>query len=160
MSIEIISADLSNTAHTSVFMTLLDAYAKDPMGGGIGLSEFTKGNLVDALKQRPYIVVLLAMKDKQAVGFLNAIEGFSTFACRPLMNVHDVFVLPEYRGQGISKQLFCAIESDARSKHCCKMTLEVLEGNQIATSAYRSFGYQPFSLDPTLGNTFFWEKKL
>jgi ribosomal protein S18 acetylase RimI-like enzyme len=160
MSIQIIRADLDNSHHAKALISLLEAYAQGPMAGSVGLTEFTKKNLIAELNKRPYIVVLLAMEKEQVVGFLNAIEGFSTFACRPLMNIHDVFVLPKYRGQGIATQLFQSIENHAQSKGCCKMTLEVLEENTIAQSAYRNFGYQPSNLDLRLGNTFFWEKKL
>ena len=34
-----------------------------------------------------------------AVGLVNCIEGFSTFACRPLVNVHDVVVRESHRGR-------------------------------------------------------------
>jgi GNAT superfamily N-acetyltransferase len=105
-------------------------------------------------------MVLLAFKQKQAIGFLNAIEGFSTFACQSVMNIHDVFVLQEYRGQGISKQLFQAIEDHAAANNCSKMTLEVLAGNTLAQSAYTNFGYGAPNSSTALGDTFFWEKKL
>jgi ribosomal protein S18 acetylase RimI-like enzyme len=39
---------------------------------------------------------------------------------------------------------------------CCKLTLEVLEGNTIAQSAYKSCGYS----DPKMGRAMFWQKKL
>jgi len=39
------------------------------------------------------------------VGLVNCFEGFSTFACRPLVNVHDVAVLGSYRGRCIAQFL-------------------------------------------------------
>ena len=63
------------------------------------------------------------------VGLVNAIEGFSTFACRPLVNVHDVVVLPGHRGRGIAARLFAEVEAIARERGACKLTLEVLDGN-------------------------------
>lgn len=156
MSIQITIADLLNPEHAQAFITLLDTYAKDPMGGGKGLSTFVKENLPTELNKRDNAIVLLAFDNKKPVGLLNAIEGFSTFSCKPLMNIHDVSVVMEYRGRGISKLLFETIEKHAISKGCCKMTLEVLAINTVAKSAYTQFGYT----ESSLGNTHFWTKNL
>jgi ribosomal protein S18 acetylase RimI-like enzyme len=43
---------------------------------------------------------------------------------------------------------------------CCKMTLEVLEGNVVAQAAYKSCGFASYELDPRMGKAMFWEKKL
>ena len=41
-----------------------------------------------------------------------------------------------------------------------KLTLEVLEGNSVAQSAYRAFGFEGYELDPQMGKALFWQKKL
>ena len=38
-------------------------------------------------------------------GLLNCMEGFSTFAARPLLNIHDCCVATAFRRQGISSQM-------------------------------------------------------
>ncbi len=43
---------------------------------------------------------------------------------------------------------------------CCKMTLEVLEGNVAAQAAYQSCGFAGYELDPCMGKALFWKKKL
>jgi hypothetical protein len=40
------------------------------------------------------------------------------------------------------------------------VTLEVLEGNQIAKNAYIKFGFAGYELDPKMGKALFWEKPL
>lgn len=155
----IIKADLTNTAHGSAFVELLNQYALDPMGGGQALSDYTKQNLVKELKERPGMHILLAFDGNTPVGLATCIEGFSTFQCRPLMNIHDMTVAAEHRGRGISKQLLRAAEDLAREKGCCKLTLEVLEGNKIAKAAYTSFGFEGYELDPKMGKALFMEKK-
>ena len=42
----------------------------------------------------------------------------------------------------------------------CKMTLEVLEGNKAAQSAYSKYGFRGYELDPKMGKALFWEKVL
>jgi ribosomal protein S18 acetylase RimI-like enzyme len=71
-----------------------------------------------------------------------------------------VVVAEKYRGLGLSKRLLAAVEELAGRLGCCKLTLEVLEGNSIAQAAYRSLGFDAYQLDPSLGKALFWEKKL
>jgi GNAT superfamily N-acetyltransferase len=153
-------ADLNKPAHASAVVHLLNAYAQDPMGGGEPLSDFTQANLVSEMAKRPTIHVVLAFVDGNPAGLINCIEGFSTFACKPLLNIHDVVVLADYRGQGISSQLLQKAEEIAKSLGCCKLTLEVLEGNQPAQAAYIANGFAGYQLDPQIGRAMFWQKKL
>ena len=158
--IEILEANLLNPVHAKAIVQLLDEYAREPMGGGQPLSEAVKTNLPMALSKRSNAYVILALDGNKPAGLAICFEGFSTFACRPLLNIHDVMVSARYRGQGISKRLLEQAEVIARRLDCCKLTLEVLEGNSIAQSAYRSVGFDSYQLDPTRGRALFWEKKL
>jgi GNAT superfamily N-acetyltransferase len=153
-------ADLSNTVHAQAIVYLLNEYAKDPMGGGAELSEFVKANLVSEMAKRPIAHVVIAFVNGRPAGLANCIEGFSTFACKPLLNIHDMVVLAEYRGQGISSQLLKKAEAIAESLGCCKLTLEVLEGNKTAQAAYIANGFAGYELDPVMGRAMFWQKKL
>ena len=94
------------------------------------------------------------------VGLINCVEGFSTFTGQPLLNVHDIVVLESCRRQGIAGALLAHVESVARDRGCCKLTLEVLEGNQGARQAYENFGFAAYQLDPAMGRALFMEKKL
>ncbi|SRR5690554_1698170 len=160
MHLEILQVDYSNPDHCQDWIGLLDAYAQDPMGGGQPLSPFAKANLAGALAKRPDALSLLAYVEGQAVGLVNCFEGFSTFACKPLLNIHDVVVLKDYRGLGISRQLLARVEAIARERGCCKLTLEVLEGNRVARQAYEGYGFKGYELDPAMGQALFLEKPL
>lgn len=158
--VKITNADLSNPSHAEALVFLLNEYAKDEMGGKTPLSDFAKQNLVPTLQKRPGIHVILAYIESKPVGLTICLEGFSTFACKPLLNIHDIVVLAEYRGRGISKQLLSKAEEIALRLGCCKLTLEVLEGNTIAQAAYRACGFAGYELDPKNGKALFWQKKL
>jgi ribosomal protein S18 acetylase RimI-like enzyme len=146
--------------HARAIVELLDSYAQDPMGGGEPLSAAVRRDLVAELRRRPWVVTLLALEAERPVGLLIAMEGFSTFAARPLLNIHDVAVLPEQRGRGIGRALFREIEKVALKRGCCKLTLEVLSGNQSARRLYTHLGFRPYQLDPGLGEAQFWEKPI
>lgn len=155
-----IEADLSNPEHAQAYLALMSHYASDPMGGNQDLSDFAKQNLVQALLKRNDVFIVLVFKDKQPAALLTAIEGFSTFACQPLLNIHDVVVHKDFRGQNLTTLLFAEVERIARSRDCCKITLEVLEGNEIAKKAYQKQGFSGYQLDPEFGNAIFWTKAL
>ena len=158
--IDIVKADLSLPAHAEATIQLMDAYALDPMGGGQGLSNYVKANLLAELAKRKSAHVILAFVDAKPAGLIICLEGFSTFACKPLLNIHDAMVALPYRGKGLSKLLLQKAEAIALDLGCCKLTLEVLEGNHIAQAAYTSFGFSGYELNPQMGKALFWEKKL
>ena len=158
--IKVFQADLTNESHAKALITLLNAYALDPMGGGKALSDYTKDNLANTILERSDTTVILAFDGDKPAGLLNCIEGFSTFACLPLLNIHDVYVDTDFRGKGVAKMLFQAVEELAKDKGCCKLTLEVLDGNKPAKEAYLKFGFKSYELDPETGKALFWEKKL
>ena len=106
------------------------------MGGSAELSDFCKQNLVSSLAKIPHAYVFLCFVDKSPAGIAICFETFATFACAPLLNIHDFAVHPSFRRRGISQLLMDAIEAFAREKKCCKLTLEVLEGNTAAQAAY------------------------
>jgi GNAT superfamily N-acetyltransferase len=156
----ILIADLSLSSHADAVVYLLNEYAKDDMGGGSELSDFAKENLISELKRRKNIYAFIAFVDQNPVGLAICMEGFSSFACKPLLNVHDMVVVPEYRGRGISKRLLAKVEEMAKGMGCCKLTLEVLGGNKIAQAAYRAFGFEGYELNPKTGKALFWQKKI
>ena len=158
--IKIIQADLTNSNHAEALVYLLNRYALDPMGGGEGLSDFTKDNLAKEILKRTDITVILAFDGDKPAGIINCIEGFSTFKCKPLINIHDVYVDADSRGKRIATKLLQAAEDLAIEKHCCKITLEILEGNEPAKLAYLKFGFASYELDPKMGKAMFWEKNL
>jgi ribosomal protein S18 acetylase RimI-like enzyme len=147
-------------------VSVLDAYARDPMGGASPLSEFARTNLVCALAARPQAFSVLAFSELDAivgeipVGLVNCIEGFSTFACRPLVNVHDLAVLPDYRGQRIAEKMLSLVEEIAIERGACKLTLEVLAGNASAIKLYARMGFSSYQLDPAMGQAQFLQKWL
>lgn len=158
--IHVIKADLNDPQHGAAILAMLDAYASDPMGGGKGISPFVRKNLIAELRKRPAIHVLLAFEGEQVAGFANCIEGFSSFACKALLNIHDFAVAPSFRGRGVGKQLMQAVEACAHALDCCKITLEVLEGNSVARSLYKSCGFIDYELDPAAGKAMFMHRLL
>ncbi len=155
LNIDIVKCDLHNPHHADAFLKLTAAYMADPMGGGEPWTNAQREKLVNDLKRNPASLILLAKVKGQFVGLCTCFYAYSTFMVRPLINVHDIFVVESYRKNGIGKKLLNAVEEIAREKECGKITLEVRKDNLDARDLYRSLGFhdEPHSM-------FFWTKKI
>jgi ribosomal protein S18 acetylase RimI-like enzyme len=153
-------ADYADPRDAAELVMLLDAYARDPMGGGAPLCRETREAVVPGLAATPGAFSLIARLDGRAVGLANCFTGFSTFAAEPLVNVHDMGVLPAYRGRGIGRALLQTVEREAIRRGASKVTLEVLSRNERAKGLYLALGYGDYQLDPAAGHALLWQKKL
>jgi len=160
MNIETLKVDYSNQSQAADLCYLLNEYAKDPMGGGEALPDMVLNNIANELAKLPHALSIICYIDKKPAGLINCFEAFSTFNCKPLINIHDVVVLEEYRGNGLSQKMLLEVESIAKQKGCCKLTLEVLTKNEAAKSSYKKFGFSDYVLDSSAGTAVFWQKLL
>lgn len=158
--IDVRQVDYRHDRDRRALLEVLDAYSRDPMGAGHPLDEDVRARLCDDLSAFAGAVSFLAWAGEVPVGLINGFLGYSTFKARPLMNVHDIAVIPQWRGQGVGKQLLRALQDHAREQGCCKLTLEVLSGNERARQAYLKFGFEDYALDPDAGTAMFMQKWL
>jgi GNAT superfamily N-acetyltransferase len=155
-----IRADLALPEHQAATLTLLNAYAMDPMGDGKPLSESARANLIPGLRQHPTTLVFLAYSAGEPVGLAICFRGFSTFAARPLVNISDYFVLPSHRGRGLGRLLLGTIEQHALELGCCRLTLEVQEHNHHAKRVYSAAGFSQATYVPEAGGSLYLSKSL
>jgi ribosomal protein S18 acetylase RimI-like enzyme len=156
----VVDADLSNPDHADAIVGQLDAYARDPVANGCGLSDSVKEDLVPGLRDHPGTRVFLAYRGARPVGVAVCFLGFSTFAARRLLNLHDLAVEPGERGAGVGGLLLARVEERARDLGCCKITLEVQENNARALKLYTRFGFHAYELASEAGRALFWQKRL
>ena len=130
------------------------------MGDGAPLSAKVRARLVSGLRGHPTTLIFLAYSGGEAVGIATCFLGFSTFRGRPLLNVHDLAVLPTHRGCGIARRLLEAVERKARALDCCKVTLEVLENNATARRLYARVGFSQATYLELSGGALFYTKRL
>lgn len=89
---------------------------------------------------RPYAEALLAWVDGQSVGMALFFHNFSTFLMKPGIYLEDIFVYPEYRGQGIGKALLVHLGKLALARGCGRFEWSVLDWNTPAIAFYQSMG--------------------
>jgi len=142
--ITITEARFDDPSHIQGLIDVLDSYATDPVGGGTPLPPGVRERLPSLLQDHPTTVILLAMHGAHTVGIAVCFVGLSTFRARPVLNIHDLAVIPERRGQGIGHRLLQAAEREAARLGCCKITLEVQNSNLHARRIYERFGFEDF----------------
>ncbi|HTQ36921.1 MAG TPA: GNAT family N-acetyltransferase [Steroidobacteraceae bacterium] len=142
MNVTVRRADFAAPADADAILRLVDAYARDPRGGGAPLPPEVRRRLVPGLAAHPAAHAWLACAADEAAGVCIAFTGYSTFSARPLLNIHDLAVLPAQRGRGIGRALLAAAEEFARATGCCKLTLEVQEDNLPARRLYEYCGFR------------------
>jgi ribosomal protein S18 acetylase RimI-like enzyme len=158
--IRVVEADLKLPAHQKAVLAMIDVYARDPMGETKPLDPDVRARLIPGLQNHPTTVVSLAFHGDQAVGAAVCFIGFSTFAAKPLINIHDFVVLSSLRGKGVGRSLLEAIEGKARELGCCKLTLEVMDNNHRALRIYEAAGFARYALQKGSGTAIFMSKPL
>jgi ribosomal protein S18 acetylase RimI-like enzyme len=142
MNLHVREADFDDERDVDGFIAVLDSYASSAIGGGRALAADVRERVVPMLRAHPTSLVLLALHDDERVGIAVCFFGLSTFRARPLLNIHDLAVLPQYQGKGVGPALLEAVQERARDKGCCNLTLEVLDDNERARAVYRRFGFE------------------
>jgi ribosomal protein S18 acetylase RimI-like enzyme len=158
--IRIVEADLNLRAHQEAVLAMVDAYSRDAMGDGKPLDQTVRTQLIPGLRRHPTTLIFLAFDGDQPVGAAVCFIGFSTFAAKPLINIHDFVVLPTSRGKGIGRRLLEGVEAKARELGCCKLTLEVMDKNDQAVRMYQAAGFERYALQAEAGAAIFMSKPL
>jgi ribosomal protein S18 acetylase RimI-like enzyme len=160
MSIRIVEADLSLAEHQEAVLAMVDAYSRDAMGNGKPLDQDVRTRLIPGLRRHPTTLIFLAFDGVQPIGAAVCFIGFSSFAAKPIINIHDFVVLPASRGKGVGRRLLEAVEAKARELGCCKLTLEVMDKNHQAIRMYQAAGFERYSLQEEAGVAIFMSKPL
>jgi GNAT superfamily N-acetyltransferase len=91
--------------------------------------------LTDRMSQNESIVYI-CKKGGVATGFTQLYPLFSSTRMKRLWLLNDLFVGPEYRGQGMSVALIDAAKEHAVETGACGVSLETDKGNLIGNSLY------------------------
>jgi GNAT superfamily N-acetyltransferase len=89
---------------------------------------------------RPAAECVLAFADGVPAGFALFFTNYSTFLAQPGLYLEDLFVAPEFRGQGIGQALLRHLARLANQRGCGRMEWSVLDWNQPAIDFYESLG--------------------
>lgn len=94
---------------------------------------------------RVYAEVILGCLDQEPVSYAMFSYHFSTLFGRPTLYLVDLFVMPEFRQQGIGQNLLAHLAKIAREQNCCRIEWSVLEWNSAAIRLYQKIGAKELS---------------
>jgi len=125
------------------------------MGNGKPLPNDVQASLIEGLRAHSTTLVWLARRSGFPIGLAICFVGFSTFAAKPILNLHDLFVREEMRGHGVGPMLLDAIANKTRAIGGCKVTLEVQRGNHRARKVYAASGFRGAIYEEEAGDVLF-----
>ncbi len=92
---------------------------------------------------RPGAEVVIGYADQKPAGFALFFHNFSTFLGRPGIYLEDLYVKPEFRGNGFGQQLLSYLAKLAKERNCGRLEWWVLDWNESAIKFYKSLGAIP-----------------
>jgi GNAT superfamily N-acetyltransferase len=98
-------------------------------------------------------VIYIAEENQKLVGFTQLYPQFSSTRMRRSWLLNDLYVLEEYRGRGISKQLIEAAKQLAKETNSAGLLLETEKTNIIGNQLYPSAGF----IINNLTNFYWWD---
>lgn len=102
--------------------------------------EITEAQLAeDGFGDEPKFRALIAEWEGRPAGYAFCTDFYSTWTGRQIF-LEDLFVRPEFRGNGIGKSLMAEVAKIARAEKCSAMRWEVLGWNQPAIDVYKAIG--------------------
>jgi len=110
-----------------------------------------KSFLAGRILQKESIIYLAKAENGEAVGFTQCYPLFSSTRMKRLWLLNDLFVHPEFRGQGISKLLIGRVQELAQQTNAAGVLLETEKSNDIGNKLYPQTG---FHLEEN--NFYFW----
>jgi len=87
-----------------------------------------------------FVEVLVAVFDKEIVGYALFFKNFSTFLGKPGIYLEDLYVKLEMRSKGIGKALLDKIISIAKERNYGRVEWSVLDWNESAIEFYKKIG--------------------
>ncbi len=84
--------------------------------------------------------VIFAMVNEKEVGFALFFHNFSTFLGRAGIYLEDLYVRPEYRGNGYGKAILNQLAKIAVERGCGRLEWWCLDWNKPSIDFYRSLG--------------------
>lgn len=103
----------------------------------------TEELLEEWLFEKEKAEVLFAVKDGEEIGFALFFHNFSTFLGRAGIYLEDLYVKPEYRGNGYGKALLQELARIALERGCGRLEWWCLDWNQPSIDFYLAMGAKP-----------------
>ena len=99
-------------------------------------AEAKKRLRTDCLSDKPKYKAFIGKIGDKSISYVIYFFTYSTFLAMPTLCIEDIFVLEEYRGQGIGKKMFDNCREIAKRAKCGRIEFTVLKWNKTAQEFY------------------------
>jgi len=93
--------------------------------------------------KHPAAEVIIASVGDAPAGFALFFHNYSTFLAQRGLFLEDLFVLPEFRGNGVGYALLASLAKIAIDRDCGRLEWAVLDWNDLAIGFYKRLGAVP-----------------
>jgi GNAT superfamily N-acetyltransferase len=121
------------------FLLLITAFAKAVRHHKTPDSA-AKRRLIHDIFSRKRVHLFVATFSKRLVGYALYFYTYSSFVGKPNLYIEDLFVLDEYKNQGIGRLLFMKCAQEAQRNNCSVISWAVLTWNKKALRFYHKLG--------------------
>ncbi len=143
---------LANSSDFHQLSILFDAYRafykkpSDPQGAF---------NFIKERVDKKEAVIFVEEENGKLIGFTQLYPQFSSTRMQKTWLLNDLYILPNYRGRGISRKLIEAAKQLAIDTEAAGLLLETEKTNTIGNNLYPSAGFQLYNET----NFYWWENK-
>jgi GNAT superfamily N-acetyltransferase len=91
---------------------------------------------VDCLSDKPKYQAFIGKIGNKCISYIIYFFTYSSFNALPILYLEDIFVIDEYRKQGVGKKMFDFLKEVAKREGCCRVEFTVLKWNKSAQEFY------------------------
>jgi GNAT superfamily N-acetyltransferase len=144
--------NLTNANDQAIFRHFVNSISMDMEGGeGIPVTEEAMDKSIRLFCETPTAYSFVGIADGNAVSLINAFKIISSWKGVFRLNLHDLVVDAEYRGQGYGKATLHALDEWCMANNIPQQTLEASAKNEKAIALYEAMGFK---------HDYFYMKKL
>ena len=92
----------------------------------------------------PNNFIYIAEENKQFVGFVSFSVRLAVRYPKPIAELDELYVLPEFRKKGVGKLLMNQIESKAKELNCYRIFIESHYSHKVAHQFYEKLEYKNY----------------
>jgi ribosomal protein S18 acetylase RimI-like enzyme len=124
-------------AHRETILSMMRTFYASPAVLSNGSEEIFAADIDECVSENPFLEGFVFCRGQELLGYGMAAKSFSTEFGKPCIWIEDLYVRPEYRGQGIGSAF---LEFMTRRYPSAILRLEVEEENERAIAVYRKSG--------------------
>lgn len=103
--------------------------------------------LIDLLyASSPWARIMVAERNGVLIGYTALVGGLQLSPVDRAMQMHHLYVRPDYRGEGVARALTQAARAVAHHLGCGTLSVGILSTSETAKAAYRAVGFERPSL--------------